>query len=136
MSGYTLDTGALIALERRDRRAGLLVQRARDRGARVTVPTVAILEWWHGQRGPVARLLDGFDIEPLDRSLAEIAGLARAGARPGPSAVDRHWRSPSAIDAIVMASAAKRGDVVITGDIEDLERLRLAAFPTVRLLRV
>ena len=126
MSGYTLDTGALIALERRDRRAGLLVQRARDRGARVTVPSVAIALWWHGQRGPVARLLDGFDIEPLDRSLAEIAGLARAGARPGPSAVD----------AVVMASAAKRGDVVMTGDIEDLERLRVAAFPAVRLLRV
>jgi predicted nucleic acid-binding protein len=126
MSGLTLDTGALIALERRDRRALSLVGSARDRGARVTVPTVAIVEWWHGQRGLVARLLDAFDIEPLDRDLAEIAGLARASVRSGPSAVD----------AVVMASAAKRGDVVMTGDIEDLERLRVAAFPGVRLLRV
>jgi predicted nucleic acid-binding protein len=126
MSGLTLDTGALVALERRDRRALSLVSTARDRGWRVTVPTVAIVEWWHGQRGLVARLLGAFDIEPLDRDLAEIAGLARASARSGPSAVD----------AVVMASAAKRGDVVMTGDIEDLERLRVAAFPGVRLLRV
>jgi len=126
MNGLTLDTGALVALERRDRRAGLLVQSIRDRGARVTVPSVTIVEWWHGQRGPVARLLDAFDIEPLDRDLAEVAGMARNLARPGPSAVD----------AVVMASAAKRGDVVLTGDLEDLERLRVAAFPAVRLLRV
>jgi predicted nucleic acid-binding protein len=126
MNGLTLDTGALVALERRDRRAGVLVQSARDHGARVTVPSVAIVEWWHGQRGVVARLLDAFDIEPLDRDLAKVAGVARALARSGPSAVD----------AVVMASAAKRGDVVVTGDIEDLERLRVAAFPTVRLLRV
>jgi predicted nucleic acid-binding protein len=126
MSGVTLDTGALIAIERHDRRALALVQSVRDRRARVTVPTVAIVEWWHGQRGPVARLLASFDIEPLGRALAEIAGLARAAARPGPSAVD----------AVVMASAASRGDDVITGDIEDLERLRVAAFPGVRLLRV
>jgi predicted nucleic acid-binding protein len=125
MNGLTLDTGALVALERRDRRAGLLVRSTRDRGARVTVPTVAIIEWWHGQRGPAARLLDGFDIEPLGRELAEIAGRARMLARPGPSAVD----------AVVMASAASRGDVVATGDIEDLERLRVT-FPSVRLLRV
>ena len=125
MSGFTLDTGALVALERRDRRASMLVQSARDRAARVTVPTAVIIEWWHGQRGPTARLLDAFDIEPLDRNLAEIAGLARATARSG-----------SPVDAVVMASAAKRGDVVLTGDIEDLERLRVAAFPAVRLLRV
>jgi hypothetical protein len=34
---------------------------------------------------------------------------------------------------IVMASAARRGDVVHTSDFEDLERLR-AVFPTVRVL--
>src|SRR5438093_1504080 len=126
MNGLTLDTVALVALERRDRRAAALVQSTRDRGGRVTVPSVAIVEWWHGQRGLVARLLDAFDIEPLDRDLAKVAGIARNLARPGPSAVD----------AVVMASAAKRGDVVATGDIEDLERLRVAAFPGVRLLRV
>ena len=33
-------------------------------------------------------------------------------------------RSATTIDAIVMASAARRGDIVYTSDFEDLERLR------------
>jgi len=39
------------------------------------------------------------------------------------------------IDAIVMASAASRGDVVYTSDFDDLERLR-SFFPSVRVLVV
>ncbi|HEY8080291.1 MAG TPA: hypothetical protein VIF62_39445 [Labilithrix sp.] len=38
------------------------------------------------------------------------------------------------IDAIVMAFAASRGDVVYTGDVGDLDRLR-RYFPSVRVLR-
>jgi hypothetical protein len=44
-------------------------------------------------------------------------------------------KNATAIDAFVMASAALRGDVVYTTDIEDLERLR-AFFPGVRLLSI
>jgi hypothetical protein len=58
--GLTLDTGALIALERRDRRAASLVQSTKARNGRVTVPTTVIVEWWRGQRGRVATLLDAF----------------------------------------------------------------------------
>ncbi len=125
VSGLTLDTGALVALERRDLRAWRLVAAARADGERVTVPASAITEWWRGQRGPVASLLDAFDVDPLGRRLARIAGeaLARVG------------RGPRAIDAQVMASAASRGDRVLTGDVGDLERLR-AVFPSVRVLRV
>ena len=39
------------------------------------------------------------------------------------------------IDAIVMASAARRGDVVYTADVGDLTRLQ-AFFPAVRVLGV
>jgi len=39
----------------------------------------------------------------------------------------------TAIGAIVMAFAAARGDVVFTGDVDDLERLR-SFFPMVRVL--
>ena len=38
-------------------------------------------------------------------------------------------------DALVMASAAQRGDIVYTSDFGDLDRLR-SYFPTVRLLAV
>lgn len=125
MTGLTLDTGALIALERRDGRAARLVAATRGQGGRVTVPSAAVVEWWRGQRGPVARLLDACDVESLDEELARVAGEALGKVRSGPSIVD----------AVVMASAARRGDRVLTGDHEDLERLQ-SVFRTVRLLAV
>ena len=125
MRGLTLDTGALVALERRDHRTIDLVAAARLARARVTVPAPVVVEWWRGQRGPAALILDPFDVEALDDALAHVAGdaLARVGA------------GPSVVDAVVMASAASRGDRVLTGDVADLERLR-AVFPAVRVLRV
>lgn len=125
MIGLTLDTGALIALERRDGRAARLVAATRGQGGRVTVPSAAVVEWWRGQRGPVARLVDAFDVESLDEELARVAGEALGKVSSGPSIVD----------AVVMASAARRGDLVLTGDREDLERLQ-SVFRTVRLLAV
>ena len=122
--GLTLDTGALVALERRDRRAGLFLAQARNFGAKVTVPAPVVVEWWRGQRGPLARVLDDMQVESLDRELAEIAGVALAE-------VD----GASVVDAVVMASAARRGDVVLTGDVDDLGRLQLY-FPTVRILTI
>lgn len=125
MTGLTLDTGALVALERRAERVLALVAVARTKGQPIMVPAPVVVEWWRGQRGPVARLLEAFDVEPLSNELAHIAGVALAKVGQGPSATD----------AVVMASAAQRGDVVLTGDIEDLAKLQ-TVFPAVRLLRV
>ena len=44
-------------------------------------------------------------------------------------------KGPSVIDAIVMASAARRGDRVVTSDYGDLDRLR-GVFPGVRLVPI
>jgi hypothetical protein len=44
-----------------------------------------------------------------------------------------HSGASTAVDAIVMAFAASRGDVVFTGDPHDFERLR-TFFPAVRVL--
>ena len=85
-----------------------------------------VLEWWRGQRGPAARILDRAIVEPLSHELATIAGAALAECGDGPSVVD----------AVVVASAARRGDLVYTSDIDDLTRVRDAAFPGVRILRV
>ena len=125
MTGLTLDTGALIALERHDRRTLALVDAARREEVRITVPTPVVADWWRGQRGSSASLLDAFDVERTSLDVARAAGeaLARVG------------RGPSVVDAIVVASAASRGDRVLTGDVSDLERLG-AHFPGVRLLRV
>lgn len=124
MAGLTLDTGALIALERRERRIRAACESAFLRDAIVTVPSPVLAEWWreHGRRGE--RILEQMTLEALTPRLAKLAGSAIA-ATPG----------AAVIDALVMASAAQRGDVVYTSDIPDLERLR-AFFPDVRVLHV
>jgi predicted nucleic acid-binding protein len=124
VAGLTLDTGALIAIERRSERMWLLWRRVLLEKRRMTVPSVVVVEWWRGQRGPISRLLDGVTVEPLSFELARIAGEALVKV-PGASVTD----------AVVMASAAQRGDIVYTADMDDLSRLALH-FPGVRLLGV
>lgn len=126
MRGVTLDAGALIGLERRERRMTTRYAAWAEDDAVVTVPSVVVAEWWRGQRGPVARLLEAFTVEPTSRTLAEIAGQALAQLRLG---------KEHTIDAIVMASAASRGDVVYTSDFDDLARLSVF-FPGVRVFGV
>ncbi|GAC1584458.1 MAG: hypothetical protein NVS3B20_14390 [Polyangiales bacterium] len=60
----------------------------------------------------------------MDTDLARLAGEAIAGVK-----------GASVIDAIVMATASRRGGVVYTTDIEDLMRLH-AFFPNTRVVRV
>ena len=51
-------------------------------------------------------------MESLDERLAK-----RAGERLG------HARVSSAVDAVVVASAEKRGDIIYTGDFDELRAL-------------
>ncbi len=121
----TLDTGALVAIERRRRGMLAFMTEAFERGLRVTVPTCVVGEWWRGQRGPLARVLDAVVVEPLTLPLAKIAGEAIATVR-----------GATLVDVVVVASAAQRGDLVLTSDLADLSRIRDAVFPRVRLRRV
>jgi predicted nucleic acid-binding protein len=131
MGGLTLDTGALIALERARERIREIVAAAQAGEDRITVPTLAIAEWWRGT-DTRRRLIRGmFDVEPLDESLAKVAGQALGSPRKGHASVDARLT----IDAIVMASAARPGDLVFTSDVEDLDRFRRYV-PSVRILSV
>lgn len=123
MIGVTLDTGALIALERRTQRMWELYKTANNDGVPITVPVAVVIEWWRGRTDVRERILRGVVVEPLSTRLARIAGEALAEVSVGP------------VDAVVMASAAQRGDVVWTSDIDDLEQLR-EFFPNVRLRSV
>jgi predicted nucleic acid-binding protein len=123
-NGVTFDTGALIALERRGQRARQVLERATEQKVRITVPAPVITEWWRGRSDVRERILAAVRIEPLSDALAKIAGVALAAVR-----------GATAIDAIVMASAAQRGDVVYTADVSDLARLA-AHFRTVRVLGI
>ncbi len=123
-NGITFDTGALTALERRGQRARKVLERATEQKVRITVPAAVITEWWRSRNDVRECILAGVRVEPLSESLAKLAGEALAaikGATP--------------IDAIVMASAAQRGDVVYTTDVSDLAKLA-SYFRAVRVLSI
>jgi predicted nucleic acid-binding protein len=116
-----LDTGALIALERRRHRMWKVLHRARALGVVPIVPADVVAEWWRGRSDIREHILAAVVIEPLTERLARVAGECLAAVR-----------GATTVDAIVMASAAQRGDAVYTSDVRDLESLR-AVFPAVRV---
>jgi predicted nucleic acid-binding protein len=83
-----------------------------------------IAEWWRGRSDDRERILAAVRVEPLSESVAKLAGEALARVR-----------GATAIDAIVVASAAQRGDVVYTSDVDDLSRLS-GHFRAVRILGI
>lgn len=110
--GFTFDTGALIALERGDQRMRIVLRLARADSVPIVVPTVVLGEWWRGRSKVREAIVASVIVEPLSESLAKIAGEALAKVR-----------GATFVDAVVMASAASRGDVVYTADSGDLDRL-------------
>lgn len=114
----TLDAGPLIGLQRLDGIAWGWLEEARTNAEPITVPAVALAEVWRGgaRMAPLVRALEGCWIDPCDESTARRAGelLARVGGS-------------ATIDALVVTSAAARGDFVVTGDPADLEPLGRAA---------
>ena len=118
------DTGALVALERRKQRAVQIWATARRDRIDVVVPGAVIAEWWRGRTDIRERIVAGLTIEPVGERLGRAAGDAIAGT-PG----------ATAIDAIVMALAARLGATVFTSDVDDLEELR-TFFPGVRVLSI
>jgi predicted nucleic acid-binding protein len=122
---FTFDTGMLIALERRKKRATEAFRNIIRRGFLPVVPAVVYVEWWRGRSDVREDILAALEVEDMPPALCRAAGEA-LGAVKGSTLAD----------AVVMASAALRGGgVVYTSDMEDLERLQ-RHFPTVRVLPV
>lgn len=116
MAGLTLDSGVLIAYERGDDVARAWLAEAFDRTTVPTVPSVVVAQTWRGPRSArIARLLKVCRVEVLDQPLAREVGtlLAECG-------------TADVVDAVVVASAARRGDVVLTSDPSDMRRLATA----------
>ena len=125
MPGITLDTGALIALERAHKGMRTRLVNALRDGQVVTVPAVVLSEWWRGGTSRQRAILDAVEVEPTWEHLCKLAGEA-IGA----------LTETTVVDAIVMASAAQRGDVVYTSDFEDLDRLHTHFRRVHKVLRV
>lgn len=88
------------------------------------VPWAVVAEFWRGRTDRRQAILASVDIEAPTVRLAMSAGEALAAVKKA-----------TIVDAIVMASAAMRGDVVYTSDLEDLGILQ-RHFPAVRLLAI
>src|SRR5579862_1468090 len=111
-----MDAGALIAVDRNDRRVLVLLVRAREAGARVTVPASALAQALrHPERqARLARLLrqPTTDVVPLDR--VDATNVGRLLAASGTSDV---------VDAHVVICARRARQQVVSTDPNDLRAL-------------
>jgi predicted nucleic acid-binding protein len=123
MPGVTLDAGGMIALDRNDRRVVVLLARARETGARVTIPATALAQ---AIRRPdrqvrLARLVrqPTTDVIALDR--VDATNVGRLLAASGTSDI---------VDAHVVICARRSEQHIVTSDPDDLRVLD----PTVGLI--
>lgn len=125
----TLDTGALIAMEKRKPRATMLLVAAREQRVKLLAVTPVVAEWWRGRTDVRERIKAAVTLVPFPVTAAEAAGLALGSVREGE-------RARLAVDAMVMAFASLFGGALVyTSDLDDLARLA-TFFPSVRLLSI
>ncbi len=119
-AGIMLDAGALIALDRGDKRMIALLQRALAQGRAFRVPAGVVGQAWRDGRVQVtlARFLRSQEVEiiPLDEELARSCGELCGASK-----------TSDIIDASVVILARDRRDAIITSDPNDLKRLDPAA---------
>jgi predicted nucleic acid-binding protein len=116
MAGVTLDAGALIALDRDDRRVVVLLARARETGAGVTVPASALAQ---AIRRPERQVR-------LSRLLRQPTTLVAALNRVDATSVGRLLAASGTADiadAHVVICARRAGQPVVTSDPADLREL-------------
>jgi|SRR5579871_6986775 len=125
MPGLTLDAGGLIALDRNNREVLVLLARARETGAPVTVPATALAQSIRRPERQVrlARLIrqPTTNVVPLDR--VDAANVGRLLGASGTADI---------VDAHVVICARRGHQQVVTSDPDDLRRLD----PTLGLVAV
>lgn len=116
MSGVTFDAGGLIALDRNDRRVVVLLARAAEIGARVTVPATALAQAIRqpARQARLARLVrqPTTEIAPLNGPDATSVGVLLAASH-----------TTDITDAHVVICARRARQAIVTSDPTDLRRL-------------
>jgi predicted nucleic acid-binding protein len=117
MATVVLDTGALIALERGDRRVGALLYEAARNGVDAVASCACVAQAWRdpARQARLVRALAGILEVPLDESAAR-----RCGNLLGRS-------STSDVADAATALLASPTDVIVTSDPDDIRRLVDAA---------
>ena len=123
MPGVTLDAGGLIALDRDDRRVVVLLARARETGARITVPASALAQAIRrpDRQARLSRLIRQPTTDVIDLDRVDATSAGRLLAASGTSDI---------ADAHVVICARRADQPVVTSDPGDLRQLD----PALRLL--
>lgn len=126
MAALILDSGALIAIERRSRRVGALLERAARERIDVLTCATCVAQVWRdpARQARLTHALAGVVEHSLDPSRARRIGrlLACTGTR-------------DVVDAAVV-SLGRDGDALVTSDVDDLARLVACAGARIRVLAV
>jgi predicted nucleic acid-binding protein len=112
-----LDSGAVVALARRDPTARAFVERAVSQRDLVVVPAVVIAETTRGggQDAPVNQVI---------KAVNQVTPATERTARQAGRLLGKSWRRGMTVDALVAAEAIAQGPaVVLTGDPKDISEL-------------
>lgn len=125
MTDLVVDSGPLSMWADADRRVLAILDAAQRSGGVVFVPTVCLVESLTGRQRDAGlnRVLKGTRVVSLDEVDARRAAERRA-------AVD----GDDAADAVVVATAARLGAVVVTTDPTDIGELAVAAASAVAVI--
>jgi predicted nucleic acid-binding protein len=124
-----LDSGAVVALSRRDPVTRAYLERALNQGDLVVIPAVVLAETTRGSAkdAPVNQVV---------RAVNEISPATESTARQAGRLLAKTARRGLTVDALVAAEATASGPaVVLTGDPKDFGEL-LDGHPQVRVHRV
>jgi predicted nucleic acid-binding protein len=123
--GVTLDAGGLIALDRNDRRVIVLLARARETGARATVPATVLAQAIRrpDRQARLSRLIRQPTTDVIELGRVDATNVGRLLAASGTSDL---------ADAHVVICARRADQPVVTSDPEDLRQLD----PSIRLITV
>ena len=116
MTGVTLDAGGLIAVDRNHRQVTVLLARAAEIGARITIPASALAQAIRApaRQARLSRLIrqPSTTVVPLNALDATRVGVLLAASGTADIA-----------DAHVVVCARRNGEPIVTSDPDDLKRL-------------
>lgn len=124
MARVSFDSGVLIALDRDEEAAWAWLRRAVERRQPPLVSTAAIAEAWRDGRtqARLARALRACDLQDVSDGIARAAGRALAEVR-----------GADTVDALIAASAASEGALLLTGDEDGMRALTEGHFRALRV---
>jgi hypothetical protein len=113
VAAIVFDSGALIALERGDRRIAVLLDEAAASGVEAVTSSACVAEVWRdpARQARLTRALAGFRERSLDPAAARACGTLLASTRT------------SDIADAALSRLARDGDAVLTSDPNDIELL-------------